>query len=58
VGELVEGMEDLTGDYNPIGRTTLAARTPSVPRDEITNHGMYREGYLAPDTYVAENGLV
>jgi hypothetical protein len=29
-----------------------------VHKDQTTNQGVYREGSMAPDTYIAEDGLV
>jgi hypothetical protein len=45
-------------DCNPIGKTMLVGWITWYSQGTDHNQGKYREGSRAPDTYVAEDGLV
>jgi hypothetical protein len=53
----VEGLEERRGIVSPQEKQYLLAGLPSAPRDYTTNQGIYREGSMAPNSYVAENSL-
>jgi hypothetical protein len=58
VGELAEGLVEWTGITSPFEEQHKLACPHRSLRDKTLNQGMYLKGYLAPDTYVANNGLV
>jgi hypothetical protein len=57
-GEAGRRTRGVEGDCNPIGQTMSAGQTTQCSQGLDTNHEEYREGSRAPDTYVAEDGLV
>jgi hypothetical protein len=54
-------LEELTEEWmkiaTPLEEQHRLAWTHSSPRDYTINQGVYLEGSMAPDTYVAENGF-
>jgi hypothetical protein len=46
------------GDYNPIVRTISTNQTIQTLRDKTTNQRVYKEAFMAPATYAAEDGFI
>ena len=57
VEELAERLVEQRGIAAPLEEQHRLAPPPSSPRDETTNQGVYLEGSISTDTYVAKDGL-